>query len=378
MNRQLLSCAVPVETLERGNGRPAAAFTWQELGKPQAAGSPSSRPRRLFDLDGGSRFLELGLDRVGLVLGHALLDLLRSRVDEILRLFQAETGDRAHDLDHLDLLAPGRGEDDVERRLFLGLGSVATGARGTRRGNRHRSCGGDAPLVFDLLLQLEHGHLAELVEHLVGRASGHYCSSCSVSFSVSVSADSDCGSEPLVSSAASGSASAAGSSTGWAVRGSEPLACAPDVSPCASSCSMRASIRPYRSCNGAANRATIPVSGPMTAASTWLRSASSGGSFASDSISAASIGRPSSIPPRTTSRRVSRAASTRAFATATGSPSDSRNAIAVGPSSSARSVSDPAASAARLVSVFFTTAKRAPCSISLERSSSIWGMVSPR
>ena len=42
-------------------------------------------------------------------------------VDEILRLLQPETGDRAHNLDHLDLLATGGHEDDVERRLLLGL-----------------------------------------------------------------------------------------------------------------------------------------------------------------------------------------------------------------------------------------------------------------
>src|SRR5207253_10533900 len=54
-----------------------------------------------LDLDFGAGLLELCLDRVGLVLGDALLDRLRSRVDEVLRLLEAETGDRADDLDHL-------------------------------------------------------------------------------------------------------------------------------------------------------------------------------------------------------------------------------------------------------------------------------------
>ena len=76
--------------------------------------------------------------------------------------------------------------------------------------------------------------------------------------------------------------------------------------------------------------------------------------------------------------KVVRAASASAFATATGSPFASRNAIAVGPSSSASSASAPAASAARRVSVFLTTAKRAPCSRSLPRSSSICDIVNPR
>src|SRR3954447_12574140 len=141
---------------------------------------------------------------------------------------------------------------------------------------------------------------------------------------------------------------------------------------------MRASMSPCRFCSGAVNRPTIAVRGAVTAPSTCARRTSTGGSFASDSISSGSTGRPSSIPPRSARTRVVRAASTSALATATGSPSDSRNAIAVGPSSSASSASLPASSAARRVNVFFTTAKRAPCSSSFVRSSSICGIVSPR
>ena len=46
------------------------------------------------------------------------------------------------------------------------------------------------------------------------------------------------------------------------------------------SCSMRASIRPYRFCSGALTRPAIAVSGAMIAPSTWPRSTSSGGSVA--------------------------------------------------------------------------------------------------
>src|SRR5207249_7314638 len=313
-----------------------------------------------------------------------LHDLHRSQVDEVLRLLQAEAGDGPDDLDHLNHLAAGCREDDVERRLLLGGRPVTAGRRRPRRGNRDRSGSRDAPLVLDLLLQLdeiENGHLPELLEHLVGRASGHYCSSCSVSVSFSVSPDSACGSEPLSASAARSAASEAGSSAAASACGSEPLAGASDasdVSPCSRSCSIRASSSPYRSCSGAVKSPTIAVSGAVIAPSSCERSTSNGGSFASDSISPAATGLPSNSPPRTSSTFVSRAASTSAFATATGSPPDSRKAIAVGPSSNASSVSEPAASAARLVSVFFTTAKRAPCSISFVRSSSICGMVSPR
>src|SRR5262245_46435782 len=80
---------------------------------------------RLLDLDRSSRLFQLALDRVGLLLGDALLDRLGGRVDEVLRLLQAEAGDRADDLDHLDLLVADRREHDVERRLLLDRGAVA-------------------------------------------------------------------------------------------------------------------------------------------------------------------------------------------------------------------------------------------------------------
>ena len=102
------------------------------------------------------------------------------------------------------------------------------------------------------------------------------------------------------------------------------------------------------------------------------------GSLARFSTSSAEIGLPCRTPPRITRIRVVRAAFPSAFAAAIGSPSDSRNAIADGPSSSASSASAPAASAARRVSVFFTTVKRAPWFKSSVRSPSISGIERPR
>src|SRR5690606_3643270 len=75
---------------------------------------------RLLQLDGRALLLQLGLDLLGLFLRHALLDRLRRVVDEVLRLLQAQAGQLAHDLDHLDLLLAGAREDDVELRLLLG------------------------------------------------------------------------------------------------------------------------------------------------------------------------------------------------------------------------------------------------------------------
>src|SRR5262249_9695993 len=156
---------------------------WSELGEPPGSPRPpppvrcaDGRFARLLDLDGRARFLELRLDRVGLVLGDAFLDRLRSRVHEVLGLLQTETGDRAHDLDHLDLLAARGLDPDVEGGLLLRRGAVTAGGGCAGRRDRDRSGGRDAPLVLDLLLQLdqlEDGHLPQLVEHLVDTGCCH-------------------------------------------------------------------------------------------------------------------------------------------------------------------------------------------------------------
>src|SRR2546421_12697219 len=86
---------------------------------PSRPPPPEAAPS-LLHLDAGAGLLELTLDRVRLFARHALLHRLRRRVDEVLRLLQAQAGDRADDLDHLDLLVAGAREHDVERRLLLG------------------------------------------------------------------------------------------------------------------------------------------------------------------------------------------------------------------------------------------------------------------
>ena len=72
-----------------------------------------------------------------------------------------------------------------------------------------------------------------------------------------------------------------------------------------------------------------------------------------------------------------RAVSFSALATATMSPSVTK-AIAVGPTRNSFSWSTPATSAARFVSVFLTTEKRAPCFRSSPLTVSISVMFRPR
>src|SRR3954471_4935176 len=181
----------------------------------------------LLELDACAGLFELGLDRVGFLLVHAFLDGARSRVDEVLGLLEAEAGDGADDLDHLDLLATRRGQHHVEGRLLLLRGrAVAAGDRAARC-DRDRSGGGDAPLLLDLVLeldQLEHGHAPELLEN--GVNSCHYSFSSWVSDWVS---DTEFVSD-------TGSVSGAASACAVSSAGVDP--------PCASSCSIRASISP--------------------------------------------------------------------------------------------------------------------------------------
>src|SRR4051812_49822147 len=104
----------------RPRDRPCAARRWRV---------PSAT---LLDLDGGAGLLELALELVGLLALDALLHGLRRLVDERLRLLEAQAGGRADDLDHLDLLVAGAGEDDVDGGGHL-LGGATVAGRGTSR-----------------------------------------------------------------------------------------------------------------------------------------------------------------------------------------------------------------------------------------------------
>ena len=120
-------------------------------GRPSAKRTAGDwRRRGLLDLDGGAGLLELLLELVGLVALDALLDGLGGLVDERLGLLEAQAGRGAHDLDDLDLLVAGAGEDDVDGRgLLLGRGAVAAaaGGRGGRGDGRRR----DAELLLERL-----------------------------------------------------------------------------------------------------------------------------------------------------------------------------------------------------------------------------------
>src|SRR5215210_7834498 len=165
----------------------------------------------LLDLHPGAGLLEFRLELVGLLAVDALLDGLGRLVDERLGLLEAEAGRRADDLDDLDLLVAGAGDDDVERGLLLLGSAVAVAARGAAAGRGRCGHGrrGHAELLLerlDALGELEHGDLLELVDPLLGAAGHDY------SFSLSVS--------PAGASSA-GAESGAGSGSGPGSDGSE-------------------------------------------------------------------------------------------------------------------------------------------------------------
>src|SRR3954453_9066794 len=224
---------------------PDKGFACQALG-PRAP--PFARRDRgrvpsatLLDLDAASSFLEVGLELVGLLALDALLDGARGLVDEGLGLLQAEAGRRADDLDDLDLLVARRGEDDVERRLLLGLGAVTVAAAraAAGRGSRRAGCRGHAELVLerlDALGELEHGDLLELVDPLLGAAGHGYSFSVSVWESVSPSAGGESSAGPSAAGPWGAASSAAGPSSAAGAASAAGAGASPPTSPCSAIC----------------------------------------------------------------------------------------------------------------------------------------------
>ena len=68
----------------------------------------------LLDLDLCASFLEFGSDLLGLVLGDAFLEVLRSAIDEFLGFLQAQAGQSTDDLDDSDLVGASGLQHDVE------------------------------------------------------------------------------------------------------------------------------------------------------------------------------------------------------------------------------------------------------------------------
>src|SRR5258705_1283552 len=136
------------------------------------------RARKLLDGDRRASGLELGLGLLGGLLGDLLEQRLGGAVDQILGLFQAQSGDDlADNLDDADLLVAGTLEDDVELRLLLGGlgGGTACGGTGSGR-DGDRGGGGDLEGLLELLdelRELQQRQFLERVEQVVSGQLGH-------------------------------------------------------------------------------------------------------------------------------------------------------------------------------------------------------------
>ena len=77
--------------------------------------------RKLLELGFGTGFFEFLLHLLGSLFCNGFLDLAGSAVDEVLRLFESETGDLSDDLDDRDLVGTDALEVDVELGLLMPL-----------------------------------------------------------------------------------------------------------------------------------------------------------------------------------------------------------------------------------------------------------------
>src|SRR5262249_61921120 len=113
--------------------RPAEIWAIPGFTHPESVALTS----HLLEFHLGPGLLQLSLDFLRLVLAHAFLDPLWRALDQILGLLEAQTGERAHLLDHLHLLLADGGEHGGE----LGLLFRWSGGGRAPRGSRHRHPG---------------------------------------------------------------------------------------------------------------------------------------------------------------------------------------------------------------------------------------------
>src|SRR3954454_21760001 len=150
-----------------GRGSSRAASRRHDFGRAPEGARPKysagTRPTganagsagRLLDRDGGAGALKGGLGLLGGLLVDLFENGLRRAVDQVLGLLEAEAREATNLLDDLDLLVAGALEDDVELVLLrCGLRSRAAARATLRCGNSHRSGGGDAEGVLELLHEL--------------------------------------------------------------------------------------------------------------------------------------------------------------------------------------------------------------------------------
>ena len=103
--------------------------------------------RKLFQLNNGTSLFDSLLQVLSLVLRQTFLQGRRSTVYEILSFLQAKTASFLNSLNNLQLSTTDFLQNNVERRLLLSSGSLATGS-GTSSNSNSCSGGLDSILVL--------------------------------------------------------------------------------------------------------------------------------------------------------------------------------------------------------------------------------------
>src|SRR5437588_10304527 len=143
------SASMLCRTLKAGGSRP---IYFVFMGSPVHCSARPRGPRlnkhSLLKLNLGADFFELRLDLGSLVLVDAFLDVFRRAFNEILGLFEPETGNGANFLDDFDLFLAGSSENHRDFGLFLGGRRCGAACRGPR--SDRDCCGGrNTPLLFE-------------------------------------------------------------------------------------------------------------------------------------------------------------------------------------------------------------------------------------
>src|SRR3984893_685633 len=172
-SRPLVGAARPTPEPPSPYRRPADIGRFRDLLTPESVALTS----HLLEFHLGPGLFQLSLDLLRLVLGHTFLDRLWRTLDQILGLLEAQAGERAHLLDHLDLLVVDGGENGGELRLLFGWRGGAGGAGS--RGDGDRGRGRHAPLLlqhFRKVGGLEHREFREVVDESL--QISHWTSLC--------------------------------------------------------------------------------------------------------------------------------------------------------------------------------------------------------
>src|SRR5215472_5164140 len=170
-SRPLFSAARPTAEPPSPYRRPAEIGRFRDLLTPE----PVALTSHLLEFHLGPGLFQLGLDLLRLLLGHALPDRLGRTLDQILGLLETQAGERAHLLNHLDLLVADGSEHGGELGLLFGWrgggGPAGSGGDGDR--------GRGAPLLLQHFRQvggLEHREFGEVVDESL--QISHWTSLC--------------------------------------------------------------------------------------------------------------------------------------------------------------------------------------------------------